>query len=83
MEGGWYRPHDRARTFGERDGNDKSDEDDDNEYSVDGDIPDDEDKYNGGHQTTKKHNNQQPKMRGLNGGEMRYEAQPAGGAVGA
>ncbi len=30
----------------------------------------------------KKHNNQ-PKTRGLNGGEMRYEAQPAGGVVGA
>ncbi len=29
----------------------------------------------------KTHNNQ-PKTRGLDGGEMRYEAQPAGGAVG-
>ena len=29
----------------------------------------------------KKHNNQ-PKTRGLDGGETRYEAQPAGGAVG-
>ncbi len=30
----------------------------------------------------KKHNNQ-PKTRGLDGGETRYEAQPAGGVVGA
>ncbi len=29
----------------------------------------------------KKHNNQ-PKTRGFDGGETRYEAQPAGGAVG-
>jgi hypothetical protein len=39
-EGGWDRPHDRARTFGERDGNDEGDEDDDDEYGEDGDIPD-------------------------------------------
>ena len=30
-EGGWDRPHDRARTFEERDGNDEGDEDDDND----------------------------------------------------
>ncbi len=47
-EGGWDRPRDRARTLGERDGNDKplaeGDEDDD-EYGEDGDIPDDDDEY--------------------------------------
>ncbi len=40
IEGGWDRPHDRARTLGERDGNDEGNEDDDDEYSEDGDIPD-------------------------------------------
>ena len=40
-EGGWDRPHDRARSLGERDGNDEGDEDDDDEYGEDGDIPDD------------------------------------------
>ena len=47
-EGGWDRPHDRARSLGERDGNDEGDEDgndegdedDDDEYGEDGDIPD-------------------------------------------
>jgi hypothetical protein len=37
--GGWHRPHDCARTFGERDDNDEGDEDGDNKYSKDGDIP--------------------------------------------
>ena len=45
MEGGWDRPHDRARSLGERDGNDEGDEDDDDEYGEDGDIPDDDDEY--------------------------------------
>ncbi len=58
MEGGWDRPHDRARTLGERDGNDEGDKDDDNEYGKDGDIPEDDDKYAGSRQTTK--NTQQP-----------------------
>jgi hypothetical protein len=53
-EGGWDRPHDRARTFGERDGNDEGDKDDDDEYGEDGDIPDDDDEYTGSHQMTKK-----------------------------
>ncbi len=48
-EGGWYRPHDRARTLGERDGNDKphaeGNKDNDDEYGKDGDIPDNDDKY--------------------------------------
>ncbi len=39
-EGGWHRPHDHARTFGERDGNEEGNEDDDDEYGKDGDIPD-------------------------------------------
>ncbi len=39
-EGGWDRPHDRARSLGERDGNDKGDKDDDDKYGKDGDIPD-------------------------------------------
>ena len=38
-EGGWDRPHDRARSLGERDGNDEGDEDDDDEYGKDGNIP--------------------------------------------
>ncbi len=38
-EGGWDRPHDRARTFGERDGNNDGDKDDDNEYGEDGNMP--------------------------------------------
>ena len=37
--GGWHRPHDHARTFGERDGNDKGDKDDNNKYGKGGDIP--------------------------------------------
>ena len=48
-EGGGDRPCDRARTLGERDGNDKplaeGDKDDDDEYGKDGDIPDDDDEY--------------------------------------
>ena len=39
-EGGWDRPHNRARSLGERDGNEEGDEDDDDEYGEDGDIPD-------------------------------------------
>ncbi len=54
MEGGWDRPHDRARTLGERDGNDEGDEDDDDEYSENGDILDDDDEYAAGRQTPKK-----------------------------
>ncbi len=38
-EGGWDRPHDRARSLGEHDGNDEGDEDNNNKYSEDGDIP--------------------------------------------
>ncbi len=49
MEGGWGRPRDRARTLGERDGNDEplaeGNKDDDNEYGKDSNIPDDDDEY--------------------------------------
>jgi hypothetical protein len=49
MEGGWERPHDRARTLGEHDGNDKplaeGNEDDDDEYGKDGNTPNNNDKY--------------------------------------
>ncbi len=49
MEGEWDRPRDCARTLGERDGNDEplaeGDNDDNNKYSKDGDIPDDDDEY--------------------------------------
>jgi hypothetical protein len=49
MEGGWDRPRNRARTLGERDGNDEplaeGNKDDDNEYGKDGDIPNDDNKY--------------------------------------
>ncbi len=56
-EGGWDRPYDRARTFGERDGNDEGDEDDDDEYSEDGLMPDEP--FDFFHATT----NNQPKTR--------------------
>jgi hypothetical protein len=49
MEGGWDRPRDRARTLGERDGNDKplaeGDEDDNDKYGKDGNIPDEDNEY--------------------------------------
>ncbi len=54
MEGGWDRLHDRARTLGERDDNNEGDEDDNDEYGKNGDIPDDDDKYACGCQRTKK-----------------------------
>jgi hypothetical protein len=45
MEEGWDRLRDRVRTLRERDGNDEplseGDNDDDDEYDEDGDIPDD------------------------------------------
>ena len=48
-EGGWDRPRDYARMLGERDGNGEplaeGDEDDDDKYGKNGDIPDDDDKY--------------------------------------
>ncbi len=48
-EGGWDRPCDRARTLGEHDGNDEplaeGNDDDDNEYSEDGNIPDGDNEY--------------------------------------
>jgi hypothetical protein len=66
-EGGWNRPHDRARTLGEHDGNDEGNEDDDNEYGEDGDIPDDDDEYTGGRQTTKKYTTTNQKHAGSTG----------------
>jgi hypothetical protein len=66
-EGGWDRPHDRARTLGERDGNDEGDEDDNDEYGKNGDIPDDDDKYAGGRQTTKKYTTTDQKHAGSTG----------------
>jgi hypothetical protein len=48
-EGGWDRPRDCMRTLGERDGNNEplaeGNEDDDDEYSKDGDISDNNDEY--------------------------------------
>ncbi len=48
-EGGWDRPRDRARTLGERDGPNEplaeGNNDNDDEYSKDGDIPDDNNEY--------------------------------------
>ncbi len=52
MEGGWDRPHDCVRTFGERDGNDEGDKDDNNKYGKDSDIPDEP--FNFFHATTNK-----------------------------
>ena len=66
-EGGWDRPHDRARTLGERDGNDEGDKDYDNEYVKDGDIPEDDDEYAGGRQTTKKYTTTSQKQAGSTG----------------
>ncbi len=50
MEGGWDRPRNRARTLGERDGNNKpfaeGDNDNNNDdYGKDSDIPDNDNKY--------------------------------------
>ncbi len=45
MEGGWDRPRNRAMRLGECDGNDEGDNDDAKEYSKDGDIPNDDNKY--------------------------------------
>ncbi len=40
MEGGWDRPHNCAKSLGERDGNDEGNKDDKDEYGKDGDISD-------------------------------------------
>ncbi len=49
-EGGWDRPRDHARTLGERDGNNEplaeGNEDNNDVYSKDGDIPNEDDEYN-------------------------------------
>ncbi len=50
VEGRWDRPRDHARTLGERDGNDEplaegNDEENNDEYGDDGDIPNDDDEY--------------------------------------
>ncbi len=49
MEGGWDRPCDCARTLGEHDGNKEplaeGNNDDDDKYGKDGNIPNDDDKY--------------------------------------
>jgi hypothetical protein len=66
-EGGWDRPHNRARTLGECDGNDEGNKDDDKEYDKDGDIPNDYDKYVGGRQTTKKYTTTNQKHAGSTG----------------
>ena len=66
-EGGWDRPQDRARTLGERDGNDEGDEDDDDEYGEDSNLPDDDDEYAGGRQTTKKYTTTNQKHGGSTG----------------
>jgi hypothetical protein len=67
MEGGWDRPHNRARTLGEYDGNNKGNKDDDKEYGKDGDIPDDYDKYASGCQTTENYTTTNQKYAGLTG----------------
>jgi hypothetical protein len=49
MEGGWDRPRNHARTLGGRDGNDESlaegNDNNNDKYGKDGDIPNDDDKY--------------------------------------
>ncbi len=48
-EGGWDRPHNHARTLREHDGSSKplaeGDDNDDNEYKEDGNIPNNNDEY--------------------------------------
>ncbi len=61
-EGGWDRPHDRARILGERDGNDKGNKDDNDKYAKDGDVPDEWFDFFSG--------NNQPKTGGHDGGGM-------------
>ncbi len=61
------RPHNRARTLGERDGKDEVDEDDDDEYGKDGGILDDDDEYASGRQTTKKYTTTNQKHAGSMG----------------
>jgi hypothetical protein len=81
-EGGWDRPHNRARTLGECDGNNEGNKDDDKEYERTATSPRIETNTLVP-PNDKKLQNSQPKTCGLDGGETRYEAQPAGGAVGA
>jgi hypothetical protein len=66
-EGGWDRPHNRARTLGKCDGNNKGNKDDNKEYGEDGDIPNDYDKYAGNRQTTKNYTTTNQKHVGLTG----------------
>jgi hypothetical protein len=66
-EGGWDRPHDRARTLGEHDDNNEGDEGDDDKYGEDGDIPNDVKEYAGGRQTTKKYPTTRQKQAGSTG----------------
>ncbi len=67
MEGGWDRPHDRARTLGEHDDDNEGDEGDDDKYGVDGDIPNDVKEYAGFRQTTKKYTTTSQKQAGSTG----------------
>ncbi len=66
-EGGWDRPHNRARTLGECDCNDEGNKDDDKEYGEDGNIPDYYNKYAGGRQTTKNYTTTNQKHAGSMG----------------
>ncbi len=66
-EGGWDRPHNCARMLGEHDGNYEGDKDDDDEYGEDSDIPDDDNKYASGRQTTKKYTTTNQKHVGSTG----------------
>ncbi len=49
MEGGWDRPHDCAKTLGEHDGNSKplaeGDNNNDDKYGKDSNIPDNDNEY--------------------------------------
>jgi hypothetical protein len=76
-EGGWDRPHNRARTLGECDGNNEGNKDDDKEYSKDVDIPEDYDKYAGGRKMTKNYTTTNQKHVGSMGerGDMRRDQQ--------
>jgi hypothetical protein len=82
-EGGWDRPHDRARTLilGESDGNDEGNKDDNDKLARTATSPTMTTNMLAAAKRQKKHKNQ-PKTCRLNGGERRYEAQPAGDAVG-
>ncbi len=64
---GWDRPHNCARTLGECDGNDEGNKDDNKEYSKDGNILNNYNKYAGGRKMTKNYTTISQKHASLTG----------------